>query len=645
MINLKKYIPVLLLLQFCSLLCTAQTKIIASLKDGLGTATTNTKRQTLLFALCEQGYNMHPDTLLAYAKTAMNSAIAENNLHDKIRASYYQCIAYTTKGMIDSSLAIANDCEAMLGSKINDPDLLGNILNQKGRCYMRKNQYNDAVEMGYKVVNAAEKTEDILLQVKGKTLIGWAYLEMGQYGNALSWHLKALHTTTDTVLLEKYGIIFANLALNYINLGVKDSAFYYINKAIEFSRKHENLFALSNSLAIQSQLFIRTGTPAYAESSLKEVVDIRKLIGDPFYVVSDMSQLGLYYAHYGAPEKGIEICKEGIEVAKQYKLDSKLLFLYSSLGENYKVMKDSASYAGVLEKIIQLKDTVFQKNSAQVLAEIQAKYELEKKENFIIRQNQEISRQRYFLYGLFILAFFSALVAWFLFKAYKKRQQIKMIRMEEEEKKQSALAVIKAGETERKRIAADLHDNLGAYAASIASNLDNIFLQEKNPEQYAVLQELRNNSAAIVSQLIDTIWVLKKDNLSLTAISDRIKVFIQRIRPGYPAVSFDVFENISSDVLMSASRAFHLFRIVQEAIINALKRNDTRIVRVYIESGSGWKIIVADDGTEPEKGMSQSVYSSGIANMQGRSAEAGFSINWTQDEPKGITVVIQPTTN
>jgi signal transduction histidine kinase len=639
-----KYLSFLLLLQICALLCTAQTKIITVLKDELAAAKTITEEQAAIFALCEQGYNMHPDTLLSYSKNAMNAAVAAGNLHDMVRASYYQCIAYTTKGMIDSSLEIAISCEKTLTTKVNDPDLLGNILNQKGRCFMRKNQYNDAIDMGYKVVNIAEKTGDILLQVKGKTLIGWAYLEMAQSGNALSWHLKAVHTTTDTLLLEKYGIIFANLALNYINIGMEDSAFYYINKAIGASRKHENLFALSNSLAIQSQLFIRTGTPANAESSLKEVVAIRKLIGDPFYVVSDMSQLGLYYAHYGAPEKGIAVCKEGIEIAKRYKLDSKLIFLYSSLGENYKTLKDSAGYAAVLERIIQLKDSVFQKNSAQALAEIQAKYELEKKENFIIRQNLEISRQRYFLYSLLILAVFSALVAWFLFKANNKRQQIKIIRMQEEEKQQSALAVIKAGETERKRIAADLHDNLGAYAASIASNLDNIFLQEKNAEQQNVLQELRNNSAAIVSQLIDTIWVLKKDNLSLTAISDRLKVFIQRMQPGYPNIRFDVFENISSDVLMSASRAFHLYRIVQEAIINALKKNNIQNIRVLIESSSGWKIIISADGAGVDK-ENKPASPGGFNNMKERSAEWGFKIDWVPNDPKGINIIIQPTTN
>lgn len=628
-----------------SLLCRSQTKIIHELQNNLAIEKTISKKQEIIFLLCEQGSNMHPDTLLSYAKMANQTAINERNVHDEVRARYYECVAYTTKGEIDSSLKIANECAIILSGKVNDPVLLTNIYNQMGRCYMRKSSYNEAIKMGYKTFTEAEKNGDILLEIKGKTLIGWAYLEMGQFTNALLWHLKALHTTTDTVLLEKYGILFANLALNYINLEKKDSAFYYIDKAVEFSRKHENLFALSNSLAIESQLYIRTGKPDFAEALLKEVVAIRKLIGDPFYIVSDMSQLGLYYANYGMPEKGIAICNEGITIAKQYKLDTKLLFLYNSLGENYKAAGDKIKYGEILERIITLKDSIFQKNSAQSLAEIQTKFELQKKENLIILQKLEITRQHYFLYGLLILALFSILLSWLLFSAYKKKQQIKLEQMQEEERLQSALAVLKAGETERKRIAADLHDNLGAYAASIASNLDNISLRQKDENDDGALGELRNNSQAIVSQLIDTIWVLKKENLSLTAISDRIKIFMQRIRTGYPNINMEVIENISSDILMPAPKAFHLYQVVQEGLTNALKHSACLNIRVYVESGAQWTITISDDGKGIAAENNTWVDGNGIVNMENRSKEAGWDIKWIQNKPAGTNVIIQPTTN
>ncbi len=50
--------------------------------------------------------------------------------------------------------------------------------------------------------------------------------------------------------------------------------------------------------------------------------------------------------------------------------------------------------------------------------------------------------------------------------------------MQAEDKRLSSEAIIQAEENERKRIAADLHDNLGAYAATIASNLDYILVTD-----------------------------------------------------------------------------------------------------------------------------------------------------------------------
>ncbi len=637
----------MLLLFYCSLCLhgNGQTKIIEDLKKKIAVSVSPESKLQAIFVLCDQGYTLHPDTLMLYAGTAKNIAFDLGDLNGQVKARYYESYALTNKGLIDSSLNIAEQCAATLHAKVKDPLLLCNVINQKGRCYVRKNQYKEAIEMGYKIIELAEGIPDTLMQIKAKTLIGWAYLEMGQNREALTWHLKALHTTADTLMLEKYAILFANLSTNYTSLNKFDSAFYYIKKGIAYARKNENLFALSNSLAIASQLYVRSGQASLSEPLLKEVVAIRKLIGDPFYIASDMSQLGLYYAHYGQPEKGIAICNEGIAIARQYHLDTKLFFLYQSLADNYKAMGNYEKYSAVLENILDLKDTVFEKNTANALAEVQTKFEVEKKENTIIKQRLDIVTKNYWLYGSLIVAVFGILLLLLLFQNYRKKEKQKLELMMAEEKRLATVSVKEATENERKRIAADLHDSLGAYAAAISSNVDNITSSANIEKQRLMYAELKGNSQAIVSQLNDTIWVLSKEVLPLTAISDRLKVFFQRLGNSYPDVQMDVIERIETDHLLPPMQAFHLFKILQEAIINALKHSKCSYITITIESTTGWTISIADNGLGLPTRKKSTTGGNGLMNMQNRSNEAGWQIEWTANSPTGTIVIIGDTTN
>lgn len=624
----------------------AQTPIIERLKENIQQSASGKEKLNAILSLCDQGYSLHSDTLLLYAEKAKQLAQQQHDIRARAEAMYYHSFALMNKGLIDSSLDMTNQCLEMLKGDFNDPVLTVKLLNQKGRCYMRKNQYRDAIDMGYQVISGAEKSRDTLLQMMGKTLIGWAYLEMGQQREALSWHLRAYNTTGNNLLLEKYSILFANLAINYRNLGNTDSAFYFIRRAISYSRKHQNLFALSNSLAIQAQLYVRSGQGRLAEKPLQETVAIRKLIGDPFYIVSDMAQLGLYYAHNGQPKKGIAICKEGIAIANEYKIDTKLFFLYSTLAENYKAMGDQASHAETLAKIISLKDSVYAINSAQALAEMQTKYELQKKENANIQLELNLTKKNYLFYGSILLSLLVVAAGFMLFRNYRRKQKLKMELALSEEKRHSEKAITEAEEKERKRIAADLHDNLGAYAASIASNLDNITVQGNDHDSLVAIRELRGNSQAIVSQLNDTIWALKKETLSLTAISDRIKIFVQRIQHSYPEVLIDIQENIFTDFRLQPIQAFHLFRIIQEAITNALKHSGCTKIDVHIMANKAWYVMIQDNGNGiEERKLRTSKTGNGLSNMETRALEAGWEISWKAVPGKGTKVIIESTTN
>jgi signal transduction histidine kinase len=248
------------------------------------------------------------------------------------------------------------------------------------------------------------------------------------------------------------------------------------------------------------------------------------------------------------------------------------------------------------------------------------------------------------MYGAIILLLFGILLWYINYKNNKRKQQAEMAFALGEEKRIAEKAIVVAQELERKRIAADLHDNLGAYAAAISVNVDNITANEKG-QLNTMHEELKNNSQAIVSQLNDTIWVLKKEQLALTSISDRLKVFIQKLNRSYPQIQIDVKENIVTDRLLAPMQALHLFKILQEGIINALRHSSCTTIIITIESNADWTITIEDNGMGIPEAQASKTGGNGLYNMRNRSKDAGWDISWQHNDPSGTRVIIHSTTN
>jgi two-component system NarL family sensor kinase len=209
---------------------------------------------------------------------------------------------------------------------------------------------------------------------------------LGEYGNrekqeALDWFYKAIQGSDGEKNLRNYGVVFSNMAATYNELNKNDSAEYYVAKAIAITRNSEDLQYLANALAIQADIYTDTKRNKLAEKSLNEALEIRKQIGDPYYIVSDITQLAIFYSHNNEADKGIKICEEGIQMARKFKLDAKLPILYNALAENYKAAARYRDFGETMQHVAALKDSLYEKNSAGALAEMQAKYEAQKNEN------------------------------------------------------------------------------------------------------------------------------------------------------------------------------------------------------------------------------------------------------------------------
>jgi signal transduction histidine kinase len=138
--------------------------------------------------------------------------------------------------------------------------------------------------------------------------------------------------------------------------------------------------------------------------------------------------------------------------------------------------------------------------------------------------------------------------------------------------------------------------------------------------------------------LRDTIWAFNKESITLTGISDRIKIYTQKMQPAYPQASISIEEDIRKEKKLSPVQALHIFRIVQEALHNALQHSLCNKVSININSNDEVAEIKVEDngnGFDPE-----SVHNAGngLRNMKSRAAEAGFDLAFRKIAPKGTRV-------
>jgi signal transduction histidine kinase len=626
-----------ILLGWCFIILSSQSKAqtnrIERLKSNFIEARLPEAKLQALFDFCEQRQSLSTDTLCKYATIAKEISVKLKNPSNIALAEYYIGNCLVKKGLLDTALQICvNSIDRFKGINAN---ALMKLTLLKAQVLIRSNQHKEGIAECYKLLQTAEQHKDTIMQMIAKNALGWVNMEMDQPREALGWFFKALNTSHNPLYHESNSNIYSNIAAIYKQLNQNDSAENFVKKSINYSRNNQNIFFLANSLNILADIYINTKRAALAETPLNEALSIRKLIGDPFYVVSDMSQLAIYYANIGQPAKGIALCQQGIELAKQLNLTSKLPYLYQALGQNYKASGNYTEYSKTLEVVMNLKDSMYASTSAEARAEMDIKYNIQKNENIIIQQQLDLLRKNYIMYGTLTLILFAVIVSWLLFKNYKKKQEILLQSLKEEEKLKAMQAVISAEENERKRISADLHDNLGAYASAISANADDLTTVDGSVDN-AVIKSIKNNATEIMMSLRDTIWVLNKDEILLTGVSDRFKNYLRNIRESYPALSIDIREEVTKDISLSPQVALNMLRIMQEAFHNAIKHSKGTQIVIELISNNELTIRITDNGdgilyNENKNG-------NGLLNMQMRAKANGWELFIKNLQPRGTSV-------
>ena len=219
----------------------------------------------------------------------------------------------------------------------------------------------------------------------------------------------------------------------------------------------------------------------------------------------------------------------------------------------------------------------------------------------------------------------------FLYSSIFLRDVTDRVRLERE--------IVQAGEREHRRIFQDLHDGLGQIlvgAAYLANNLQKDLAAKSLPEarQSGRLLELINEATTQTRSLARGLHTLEPEPGGLMLALERLAARTKN--------TFQIgchFTCRRPVLIRDNAVAFHLYRIAQEAITNAIKHGKPRHIKISLTEATGRIILaVRDDGhglpAHPLKkpGM-------GVRIMNHRAGLIGASLT-IQKQPAGGTDVV-----
>ncbi len=650
-------IPLLLVLTVCG--NAAPVPFLDSLKRNVVLAGNPSAKLDALVALLEHHQLMSSDSTWYYALYTKALAARANNAKAKSLATIAEAGAYLGWGHSDTARALIET--ELARYKVSDTatrDVYFSLALLQVASLGHDDNYKDAMPLLFAIMKDAEYYRDSMVVANCmNTLAAW-YYDLDLLPAGRSWGYRALEWCVpgDARFNDLYTGIYIGLGDNYRWVYQLDSAEYFLSRAEKLARRTGNTYWLSVALTRFCGLYIFQKDFTRAEKAIRESLRLAAEIEGDVPQQNKWMFLAAVYERSGRVDEAIRLMNDGLKSDSLYRNrsphikkdngenDLNAINYYSELAKCYQLKGDYKSYSGVLEKI-QAGNTAFYKaNMANAIAGYQTRYEFEKKEATIARQQLTLVRDRYFLWGTIAISLLTTLVLSLIFRDNRRRHAVRLQLLKEDEKRLALAAVAAAEENERKRIAADLHDNLGAQLSFIKRNVN--FIMEQ-PEGFNRMDEKRylgyvnDIAGSAMIDLRETLWVLNKDQVTIQEFGDKLKSYLRQQLLDKDHIAWTFEETISVDWTLASGEVMHLFRIVQELVSNSVKHAQPGRIDIRFTSGTTgiYRLEIADNG----KGFDVSTANPGhygLENIRQRAREIGASLTLDSRPGTGTTITV-----
>jgi two-component system NarL family sensor kinase len=218
-----------------------------------------------------------------------------------------------------------------------------------------------------------------------------------------------------------------------------------------------------------------------------------------------------------------------------------------------------------------------------------------------------------------------------IFSLFLWKQQQRNLQLE----RRHTEAEIQSLEDERRRIAQDLHDEIGSYLSALTIRLN--AMEQLDAGQQRDIDEARKILRHTIDKLRATVFNILPPVLALKGFTQAVRALVRDTeRMTTLVVELDVPDE---PIVLSNERAVHLYRICQEALNNCVKYAEASQFSIVLHRKHGMLLmLLADNGNgfsrnKPLPGL-------GLKNIQSRVDILNGKMDMTTAPGKGVKFTI-----
>ena len=508
-------------------------------------------------------------------------AKAEGTLHMRLGINWYLLGDYP-KALEHYQSALS------LQESINDQSGMGKTYNELAVFVKKQKDFAKAEEYLDLALELCMASKDFGCVATNHNNRGALYADQGNWEQAEKSYLKARDACQQIADTLGLGYAYASLAEVASQGKEYAKAIQLLELSTEYKRLSNDLFGVAINTTNTGELFFKQKdfrkAIQYFEESTKATVVVDLQAWNHRYVSK-------CYAELGQTQKALDF-----------------------LGRSY-----------------ELKDSLISSKRIADLAEMETKYETEKKEQKILLQELELNNQAekfriqmFSLGGISLALLFAGLLGFFL---YRQRQTSFLQEKEMAFQQELLQNTLEVQEQEQKRIAKDLHDGIGQQLIGLKMAWQNFFtgVQSKIPEATQEVNQLKTILEETTAEVRSISHQMMPRALQELGLLAALEDLVDKSFPGNKIqCEFDhhgIKERFPENV------EIQMYRVVQELLSNILKHAEATEVGIQIYKTKNQLVAIVEDngiGFNTEKEESQG---HGMLNITSRLR----SINGTID--------------